>query len=171
MQAVISGRSGVALLLDGEQLSSLHAGTDEIVRRRERDIPYLLGEATDLQFLENVETPEVSRRLEIATAQANALHLALILLDPELPQEVRCEASDELDDLLGVAGVRAGVERVLFSQPLPGEADLRGALSCCSGRADTARNLLVRLEVFETEYPPYESEISFVAENDPEERE
>lgn len=164
MQAVISGRAGVALLVDGQQLSSLHAGTREIVRRRERDIPYLLGEATDLQFLDNVEAPEVSCRLEIATTQADALHLALILLDPELPQEVRCDAAGELDDLLGIAGVREAVDGVLFSRPLPDEADLRRALSCCPGRSAAARRLLVRLEMANTEYPPYESEALFVAE-------
>lgn len=167
MHAVISGRAGVALLLDGHQLSSLHAGADKIVRRREREIPYLLGEATDLQFLENVETSEISRRLELAAAQADALHLALILLDPELPQDVRCDAAGELEDLLKIEGVREGVEGILFARPLPGEADLQGALSCCSGEAGAARDLLIGLERLQTEYPLYESEKLFVAEGTP----
>lgn len=164
MQAVISGRAGVALLLDGQQLRSLHAGAAETVLRREREIPYLLGEAADLQFLENVEFPEISDRLELATAQADALHLALILLDPELPQDVRCDAAGELDDLFGIEGVRGGVEAILFSRPLPDEADLRGALSCCSGRSEAVRDLLIELGRFQIEYPPYESERLFVAE-------
>ena len=146
MQAVISGRSGVALLLEGNQIRSLHAGTGEIVSRREREVPYLLGDATDLQFLANVEIPEVTRHLEVATAQADALHLALMLLDPELPLDVRRDAADELAELCEIKGAREYVERVLLSHPLPKESDLPGALSCCPGRAQVAREILQRLQ-------------------------
>ena len=151
MQAVISGQAGVALLLEDQRLRSLHAGTAEIIPRRPREIPYLLGDATDLQFLEDVEIPEVSGQLEIATAQADALHIALILLDPELPQDVRCDAANELAKLFALEGVREYVESVLFAHPLPSEADLPGALSCCSAQSVAVRDLLVSLERLQSE--------------------
>jgi hypothetical protein len=151
MQAVVSGRSRVALLLEGEQLRSLHAGSSEIVGRREREIPYLLGDPTDLEFLEDVEIPEVALRLEVATAQADALHLALMLLDPQLPPDVRRDAADELAELLEIAGVGEHAESVLLAHPLPGEADLVGALSCCPGRAAASRDLLHRVQALQSE--------------------
>jgi hypothetical protein len=134
------------MLLESEQLMSLHAGTGEVVSRREREIPYLLGDAPDLQFLEGVGVPEVAQRLEAAAVQADALHLALILLDPELPHDVRRDAADELAELLEIEDVREHVEGVLLSHPLPREADPTGALYCCPGRAAASRKLLLRLQ-------------------------
>jgi hypothetical protein len=151
MQAVISGRAGVALLLDGEELSSLHVGSGEVVRRREREVPYLLGDATDLQFVEEADVAEVERRLETAANQADALHLALILLDPELPREVRSEAALELKELLLAEDVAEHVESVLSSRPLPREADVPGALRLCSAQAGASADLLTRLQALQSE--------------------
>ena len=48
MRAVVSGQAGVALLWDGNRLSSLHAGVDgPPVLRRPQEIPLLLGAAND----------------------------------------------------------------------------------------------------------------------------
>lgn len=149
MQAVISGQAGVALLLDGQELSSLHAETGKIVRRHEREIPFLLGSARDLQFLGDIQLPDIGRRLEIATDQADALHLTLILLDRELPHDVRRDAAGELASLLDLDEVQSYVENVLYSHPLPLEADLIGALSSCPGFADAARDLLLSLQRFQ----------------------
>ncbi len=151
MQAVVSGRSGVAVLLEGDEIRSLHAETGEIVHRREREIPYLLGDATDLQFLEDVEIPDVAQQLEVATAQADALHLALLLLDRQLPHDIRRDAADELAELLEIAGVRESVEGVLLAHPLPMEADLTGALSSCPGRAEASRALLLHIQALQSE--------------------
>lgn len=146
MQAVISGQAGVALLVEGDRLSSIHAGkTDEVVRRRNREIPYLFGDARDFQFLEDVELPEVARELELATTKADALHVALILLDPQLTHDTRREAAEELTELSEIKGVLEYVEAVLYSRPMPGDGDLPGALLCCAGRSEPARQLLLRL--------------------------
>jgi hypothetical protein len=152
MQAVVSGQAGVALLVDGEILSSIHAGRiDEVVRRRQRDIPYLFGDASDLQFVENVDLPDVMQQLETATAKADALHLALILLDSKLSSDTRREAAEELRELMLTEGVTEWVEGVLYARPLPVEADLSGALSCCPGNAEAARSLLLRLSARQRE--------------------
>src|SRR5262245_30221006 len=64
MQAVISGQAGVALLFEGERLSSVHADNlEQVIGRREREVPYLLGSATDLEFIEDITLPEVTRSL------------------------------------------------------------------------------------------------------------
>jgi len=73
------------------------------------------------------------------------LHLALILLDAELSPDTRREAADELMELMLSEGVTGWVEGVLYARPLPSEADLSGALSCCPGNAEAARSLLLRL--------------------------
>jgi hypothetical protein len=146
MQAIVSGQAGVALLIHGESLSSIHTGrTDEVVRRRQRDVPYLFGDASDLQLIEDVDLPGVVQRLDLATAKADALQLALILLDDELSHDTRRDAADELRDLMQADGVTEWVERVLYARPLPKEADLSGGLSCCPGNAGSVRDLLVRL--------------------------
>ena len=70
VNAVISGQSGVALLTHAGELASLHAGRGaDVIRRRPSEARFLLGDAKDLQVLESVEIEEVSRRLDLATAQ------------------------------------------------------------------------------------------------------
>src|SRR6185295_13844394 len=82
MNAVISGQAGIALLLDGEEISSLHAGRPgQAVLRSPGEVSLLFGEAKDLQFLEETDVEEVSGWLERASDEVDALHLALILLD------------------------------------------------------------------------------------------
>jgi hypothetical protein len=130
MRAIVSGQARVALLLEGERLSSLHAGGGvELVPRSPREIPYLLGDARDLQILERVEVSRVSEALERAVEEADAFHLTLILLDGTLQPDTREEAALELEDLLNRRGVLEFLEKIFFAHPLPHEADLQGALA------------------------------------------
>jgi len=146
MNAVVSGQAGVALLIDGEWLSSFGAGqTAEMTRRSPGEVPLLLGDAKDLQFLEGVELEEVRSRLEQASREVDALHLALILLDESLEPDTRRTAAEELDELLAVDGNLRFVENVLYAHPLPRGADLVGALAACPGNDDRSRHLLKRL--------------------------
>src|SRR6185295_3028955 len=146
MNAVVSGQAGVALLIDGEWLSSFGAGqTAEMTRRSPGEVPLLLGDAKDLQFLEGVELEEVRSRLEQASREVDALHLALILLDESLEPDTRRTAAEELDELLAVDGNLRFVENVLYAHPLPRGADLVGALAACPGNDDRIRHLLKRL--------------------------
>jgi tetratricopeptide (TPR) repeat protein len=131
MEAVISGQAGVAfLLMAGDQFASIHVGEPDVLTPRAiGDLPFLLGDASDLQFLEGVDHAEVARRLQIDQDKADALQLSLILLDRDLSNEVRLEAVNDLEDLYGSAEVLDHVERILFAHPLPPDADLAGALS------------------------------------------
>jgi RNA polymerase sigma factor (sigma-70 family) len=147
MNAVISGQAGVAVLVDGLKLASIHAGSDgEAVARRPGEVRFLLGDAKDLEFVDGVQPEEVRRRLEVAASRYDALHLALILLDGELSHDTRRTTAEELDDLLGDQGISGWVESVLYAHPLPSSADPVGARSACTGRTERTRAFLSKLE-------------------------
>lgn len=127
IEAIVSGQANVALFWEGASLYSLHPG-GEPVRRRERDIAHLLGDATDLLHFQGIDRSRVASELDIEVRRADALHLALMLLDVELEAETREEAAAELEELFADARISEYVESVLYSRPLPGEADIRGAI-------------------------------------------
>lgn len=130
MDALISAQAGTALLIQGSDLASIHADSpDEAIPRRAEEAHLLFGEAQDLQVFEGVDRDQVVRRLRREVDSTEALQLSLILLDPELPGEIRSEAAEELDGLLAEKECREGLERVLFAHPLPQAADLPGALA------------------------------------------
>jgi tetratricopeptide (TPR) repeat protein len=151
MDAIISGRAGVAVLLDGEALSSFDVDDPEtLLPRRPADLRLLFGEAPDVQFIEGVDHRLAAQHLERAFNCASALDLALILLDPELTADLRAEAADELEELLADPPVTAYLENVLYARPLPTAADLPGALKLCdAGRTPRLSSLLQILEGFQ----------------------
>jgi len=147
MNAVISGQSGVAVLVDGLRLASLQAGSDAApVDRSTGEVRFLLGDAQDLEFLEDIAPEEVRNRLEVATSKYDALHLALILLDCELSHDTRRTAAEELEVLLADEGILRWVESVLYARPLPKNGDPMGACSTCTGRTRRTRAFLGKLE-------------------------
>jgi RNA polymerase sigma-70 factor (ECF subfamily) len=157
MNAIISGRNAVALLLDGDHLKSFHADAiDTLVPRKLADLPFLFGDGNDLQFLENVTCDEAATRLRRERDNEEALQLLLILLDPELSKEVRQEAAEALeellaDELLAAVIVRFGnlpaetldklqlgesathqyLRNVMYAHHLPNNADMQGAIQSC----------------------------------------
>jgi len=146
VNAIVSGQSGVALLAHAEGLASLHAGHGtEVVRRSLSEARFLLGDALDLQVLEGVELEEVSRQLDLATAQMEALHVALLLLDGSLSADTRQTAAEELQELMEDQAVTVFVENVLFAHPLPADADLPGAFAACSQETEQTQSFLQRL--------------------------
>ena len=146
VNAIVSGQSGVAILARAEGLASLHAGRcTEAVRCSPSEARLLLGDALDLQALENVELEEVSRRLDFATAQMDALHVALLLLDGSLSTDTRQTAAKELQELMEDEAVTVFVESALFAHPLPADADLLGAFAACSQETERTRSFLQRL--------------------------
>jgi chromosomal replication initiator protein len=146
VNAVISGQAGVAVLVDGARLATLHVGSAEPRDRRSEEVRLLVGDAADLEFAEDVELQEVTRRLDLASDRCDALHLALLLLDGTLTADTRRTAAGELDELLPAHGAAEYVEGVLFARPLPHEADLAGAHAASSHRTRYVTALLRRLE-------------------------
>jgi hypothetical protein len=146
MDSLISGEAGVALLIDGAALRSLGLGAAaQPVHRRWEDVPFLFGDARDVQVLEIVTEREVALRLESAAARVDGLQLILMLLDPTLAADTRQEAAAEAEELLAQGGTAEAVESILYAHPLPAAADPAGAFRACANRAPRARQLMSQL--------------------------
>ena len=146
MHAIVSGRSGRALILDGESLKSFDVDDpSRVVSRHRSELPYLFGEATDLRAIENTTLESVERELQRDCDFTWALDLTLISLDAELPDDIRQEAMEGLDELLTENTTIESLENVLYSKPLPEDSDLRGALEICAGKLKDVAGFLQRL--------------------------
>jgi tetratricopeptide (TPR) repeat protein len=146
MDAVISGRAGKALLLDGDLLQSFDVDDpSRLVPRRQSDLPYLFGETQDLRVIENTDIESIKQELKHDCNFNWALDLTLISLDIELPDDIRKEAIEGLDELLADDQIIERLENILYARPLPEDADLAGALKHCDS-APLSRVLLQRLE-------------------------
>jgi tetratricopeptide (TPR) repeat protein len=148
MNAIISGRAGVALLLDGDSLVSFDVDDlDTLLPRRHSDVRLLFGEAPDLQFIEDIDHGQAASELKRAFDRSSALDLALIILDSELSDEVREEAAEELEQLVSDPQIIESLENVLYGRPLPEAADIAGALKRCD--SERTPNLSAALQILE----------------------
>jgi tetratricopeptide (TPR) repeat protein len=114
------------------------------VPRRRSDLPYLFGEAADLRIIEDTTIESVECELRKDCNFTWALDLTLISLDSELEDDIRKEALEELEHLFADDTTVIRVENVLYSKPLPEEADLNGALRLCN--SEPTAEFLRRLE-------------------------
>jgi len=150
MKAAISGQAGVAVLIDGEALASMHAGeAGVLVSRRPDEIRFLLGDARDLDFVEERDLSAIQVRLELATSRYDALHLALILLDGTLAPDTRRTAAEELESLLAESAVALFPERVFCAHPFPQDTDLVGAYASFSEATPRTRVFLECLQAWQ----------------------
>lgn len=149
MDAIISGRAGVALLIEGEACFSFDVENPAaLAPRRHTDLRLLFGEAPDLEFFEGVNREEATRHLRLAFDRGAALDLVLILLDPELSVGVRDAAAAELERLIsGHEPVRAYLEDILYGKPLPAACDLDSAVARCRELGQTPELLFVLLQL------------------------
>ncbi len=129
MKAILSGQTGAAVCIEGEQLYSISLNSPETwTAQQQWELPYLFPDATDILQLENVSRSEVIERLRLEWAQDRALQLILILLDREEELQTHIEAAECLDDFFKLREVREYVENRLYSSPLPSTADLNTAI-------------------------------------------
>jgi hypothetical protein len=64
MDAMISGRTGVAVILEGKALKSFDVDAPGVlVPRREADIHFIFGDAKDIQIIENTNLDEAGKSL------------------------------------------------------------------------------------------------------------
>jgi tetratricopeptide (TPR) repeat protein len=148
MEAIVSGQAGIALLVDGDHLSSLHlSAPDHPVPRRPTDYRFLFQGVTDQSFLEEVSIDQVREELFLAAEAEEALLLVLIGLDAYRSADVRREALEELGEFLSGADVAGRVESMLFAHHLAAETDLTGAMDMCSG--PVTREFLQRLQTLQ----------------------
>src|ERR1044072_523117 len=146
MNAIVSGRSGRALILDGESLQSFDLDdADKMIVRHPSELPYLFGEAKDLRILEDTNVASVAQELERENNFTCALDLTLISLDPELADDIREEALVELEELFADATLIERVENVIYAAPLPDDADIIRAQELCAANLEVVQKFLQRL--------------------------
>jgi len=150
MRALVSGEAGVAVLIDGRQVSTLNAGASEEVLLTEADIPYLLADATDVAELLDTTREAAAVALDLACRKDEALHLFLILLDAKADREAQQLSADCLEELFSDQEVLEFVCNRLYSAPLPANSDLVAALiHADNARAGRLTNFLDELGSFQ----------------------
>jgi tetratricopeptide (TPR) repeat protein len=156
MKALVSGQAGVAVLLEGSSVSSLHMDSAQLVPRSQADIVHLLGDASDIIELDGSDTKAATTALRLAWEKERALHLVLILLDTEADIEARTLSAECLEEFLTNPLVLEFVEDRLYVAPLPARADLTGAMRLATGTNGAfVTNLLERLREHQPEIGHY----------------
>jgi tetratricopeptide (TPR) repeat protein len=147
MKALVSGRSGRALILDGESWQSFDLDDPtKMMVRHPSELPYLFGEAKDLSILTATNVASVAHELEREHNFTCALDLTLISLDPELAHDIRQEALQEVEEMFADGTVLERVENVMYAAPLPEDADLKKAQELCDASLKAVQEFLQRLE-------------------------
>src|SRR5437763_715881 len=132
MQAVISGISRKALVVDGDSLQVFDVDEPtKLIDCHQSDLPYLFGEGRDLRFIEDADLESIGKELKSDSNLTLALDLTLISLDEELEEDIRKDAIQDLDELLADKQVRERLEGIMYARPLPDDADLVAALKFC----------------------------------------
>jgi RNA polymerase sigma-70 factor, ECF subfamily len=143
MKALVSGQAGLALLIDGDRVESIHFDSSRTVARVKADIPYLLADATDVIEVCDTTHEKAAAALDLSWRQDRALHLILILLDREADDEARRMSAECLDEFLSDSKVYVFIANRLFSAPLPDSADMMSALLLADSVAATKLNQLL----------------------------
>ncbi len=129
MQAVISGISRKALVVDGDSLQAFDVDEPtKLIDCHQSDLPYLFGEGRDLRFIEDADLESIGKELKSDSNLTLALDLTLISLDEELEEDIRKDAIQDLDELFTNQQVTEYLERIMYARPLPDDADLPGVL-------------------------------------------
>ncbi len=132
MDAIVSGSANVALLIEGDHCWSLRPTSAGIERvPQPHDLGHIFGEASDLAYLENTSEAVVLRELAIAHAGVKALHLALMLCDPETSVQAARLGGVELEALLVRPEVAERAERILDAKPMPKPLEVTIAMARC----------------------------------------
>ena len=139
MYALISGQAAQAVLVNQNKVF-LYRLDDDIdtsgVEIPVTDIPRVFQACTDVRKVHPVTTAGVRQELESDWAKDRALHLMMILLDPQEEHENRRLASECINDLFVDSAVQQFVALFMYASPLP---DV-GQLNTASDIATTAVN-------------------------------
>lgn len=148
MEAVISGRAGIAIVVDGDSLMSLDIeNLNKFVERTAADLRFLIGEAVDCVSLENATQQQIAETLELEYNASSAIDMALIALDPETSGDLRVEAIGVLGAMLEDQRVVERLESIFYATHMPSEADLVAVLETCQFKGShVATALFQRLE-------------------------
>ena len=130
MNALVSGQAGIAVLIQGNEVSFIDLearGPDRL--SSPSDVSYLLAGATDVVEINRTERKEVLARLKVAWRFDRALQLTLISLDRSDSRENRTLCIECLGEFFRDSEVCDYVANRLYSAPLPPGSDIQTALS------------------------------------------
>jgi tetratricopeptide (TPR) repeat protein len=128
MRALVSGQAGLAVLIEKDDVYSVHIAAPDPVPRSAADIPYLLADVNDVVEIPEATPQKAAVALDLSWRQDRALHLILILLDREADDDTRRIAAECLEEFACDPAVADFVCNRLYSGPLPDSADMVGAL-------------------------------------------
>jgi hypothetical protein len=130
MNAVLSGRAGIAVIRDGQRCFRLEHGAASWAEfSPEEDVWRIFGECRDFEFLEKTDCDATHARLKDAVREADALDLALTLLHPlERSPDTLTTAAEELEEHL-TRDTRIAIEKILLACPLPESVDMNRTTS------------------------------------------
>jgi hypothetical protein len=130
MYALISGQAAQAVLVNQTKVF-LYRLDDDIdtsgVEIPVTDIPRVFQACTDVRKVQPVTTAGVRQELESDWAKDRALHLMMILLDPNEEQANRLLASECVNDLFVDHAVQQFVAVFMYASPLPDMAQVNTA--------------------------------------------
>jgi hypothetical protein len=134
MNGIMSPVRGVALADVDGRVVAVGVGRWFSTRseRSRADVRHLMVGAPDVEPIVGRDLADIRRCLERAHSTEIALQTTLLMLDSDLPQKTRTLAAETLQVTFGDSS-SGGVRDVLFSAPLPPEADLRGARIAAAG--------------------------------------
>lgn len=136
MDAIISGLTGSAVLIEGEYYSLLDDTSEgQPVPISTHHIRAFLQNANDAVFVENTSLDAVKAQVSLAYDKQEALDLFLIGLDQNLSDELRREAVKVLEASFNNIGIYTYLQHLFFARPLANNADLTGAISFCNQQA------------------------------------
>lgn len=134
MDALISGQAGIAVLVQGNDVTVVTAESESRGIRYSPDaVPYLLAGATDVIELKAASRNDVLGQLRLQGQLDRALQCMLILLDKGETIENRKLAVECLSDYFGNGQVLEHVANRLYSAPLPRVGDAETAVSLAQG--------------------------------------
>jgi len=131
VNAVISGLTGRALLIDGEKYSLLDASCEVVVPVTLSQVVDFLHQAHDGEFINDTTLNLVREQLALAYDKQESLDLFLIVLDQNLSNDIQFEAIDVLETSLKRPEIRTHLLNLFFTRPLPDYTDLSVAIELC----------------------------------------
>lgn len=118
MKALISGQSGAAAILDGDNIHLLRAGTRMPVPASARTVLHVFQGATDIEEVVVLSMDAVRERLEASCDSDHALQFVLSLLDGLDDDHLESRIAARLDAHLADSNVHVAVANRLFGFPL-----------------------------------------------------
>ena len=132
-RAIISGQAGVVVFVDGSKTSTYRrVGEEDYHPCRAEDVPYLVGDASDVIVISGKSAAQADRILENEWKNDRALHLILILIDGGAHLRAKRLAADSLEDILTTPTVHQFVRHRLYARNVPATADLDEAVRMSS---------------------------------------